>query len=106
MVEGDLEAAEIGQMVGAHRCDEIAFAAPLHPGPDHDRSAVGVVGAEIDGAVATQLLKPHEDVGLDVLDQMPQMDLPVGIGQGRGREDAADGGWGHGFHYGGGKREL
>jgi hypothetical protein len=50
---------------------------------------VRVVGAEVGGLVAAEFLKPHEDVGLDVLDQMPQMDVPVGIGQGGGDENAA-----------------
>jgi hypothetical protein len=38
-----------------------------------------------------ELLESHPDVGLDVLDQMPEMDMPVGIRQCGGNEDAAVG---------------
>ena len=57
------------------------FAAALLAGAHHDRRAVRVVGADVDGAVAAQLLEAHPDVGLDVLDQMAQVDVPVGVGQ-------------------------
>ena len=90
MIEADLEATEIGEVCLPHRGDQCMLAAALGLGPDHDRSAVRVVGAEINGLVATQLLEPHEDIGLDVLDQVPQMDVPVGVGQGGGDENTAD----------------
>ena len=35
---------------------------------DHDRRAVGVVGAHIHAAVAAHLLEPHPEVGLKILD--------------------------------------
>ena len=40
-------------------------------------------------AIAAQLLKANPDVGLDVLDQVAQVDVAVGVGQGRGDEDRA-----------------
>ena len=90
MIEVDLEAAEIGEVGLPHSGDQFTLAAALGLGADHDRGAVRIVGAEIDRLVTTQLLEPHEDVGLDVLDQMPEMDVPVGVGQGGGDEDAAN----------------
>ena len=59
----------------------------------------------IDAAVAAQLLKPDPNVGLDVLDQMAEMDMAVGVRQGGGDEDAA---CGHAYsgRFGGGKAEL
>ena len=89
MVEGHLEAGEVGQVGLPHRRDQVLLATALGPGPDHDRRAVGVIGAEIDHLVAAELLKPYEDIRLDVLDEVPEMDMPVGVGERRGDEDAA-----------------
>ena len=101
VVELDTEAGEVGEMVVAHRRDQIALGASLRPGPDHDRRAVGVVGAEIDRVVAAELLEADEDVGLDVFDEVAEMDLPVGVGERRGDEDPAVG---RGIHGGGRRR--
>ena len=81
MVEGDLEAGEVGLVGRPHGRDQILLAAPLGAGPDHDRRAVRVVGAEIDAVVAAELLEADEDVSLNVLDQMPEMDVAVGVGE-------------------------
>ncbi len=56
-------------------------------GANHDRRAVRVVGTDIDAAIAAQLLETHPDVGLDVLDQVPDVDRAVGVGQGTGDQD-------------------
>ena len=75
-----------------HVGDQRLFAAPFLPGADHDRRAVRVVGTHVDAAVAAQLLKAHPDIGLDVLDQMAEVDVPIGVGQGGGDEDLAPAG--------------
>ncbi len=41
----------------------------------------------VDAPVSAQLLKADPDVGLDVLDQMAEVDRTVGVGQGRGDQD-------------------
>ena len=64
------------------------FADAFLPGADHDRRAVRVVGADVDAAVADELLEAHPDIGLDVLDQMAHVDVAIGVGQGGGDEDA------------------
>ena len=95
MVELDLKAREVGEVGLPHRGDQLLLAAALGLRPDHDRGAVGVVGAEIDRPVPAQLLKPYEDVGLDVLDQVPEVNVAVGVRQGRGDENPAGAGCGH-----------
>jgi hypothetical protein len=80
VVEGDLEAGEVGEVRRPHRGDQLLLASPLGPGPDHDRRAVGVVGTQIDAALPAQLLEADEDVGLDVLDEVPEVDVAVGVG--------------------------
>ena len=41
---------------------------------EHDRRAVGVVGADVIAFVAAQFLEAHPDVGLHGLEQVAQMD--------------------------------
>ena len=90
MVEFHLEAGEIGEMVGTHSRDQILFGSPLGPGPDHDRRAVRVIGAEVDRVVSAELLEADEDVGLDVFDEVPEVILCVGVGLcGRDEDPAA-----------------
>ena len=67
----------------------VLFAASFLPGADHDRRAVRVVGADVNAAMPAQLLEPDPDVGLDVLDQMADVDMAIGVGQGGGHENAA-----------------
>ena len=58
----------------------------------HDRRAVGVVGADEAHRVAGHAPRAHPDVGLDVADQVAQVQRAVGVGQGAGDGDVA----GHG----------
>ena len=69
--------------------DQLLGADALLLGPQHDRGAMGVVGADVVHLVAAQSLEAHPDVGLDVLDQMAEVDGAVGVRQGGRDEDAA-----------------
>ena len=51
--------------------------------------AVGVVGAQVAAVVAAHFLETHPDVGLDIFDQVAEMDAAIGVGQGGGDEDLA-----------------
>ncbi len=55
----------------------------------HDRRAVRVVGADVVHLVPGHAHRPHPDVGLDVLEHVPEMDRAVRVGQGVGDEDLA-----------------
>ncbi len=91
VVELDIEAGEIAHVRLLHIGDQFFFGAAFLAGTDHDRGAVSIVGTDVNAAVAAQLLEPHPDIGLDILHQVPDMDVPVGIRQ-RGRnEDLARG---------------
>ena len=87
VVELDAEAGEVALVRLCHLGDQLLLAAPLLPGADHDRRAVGVVGTEVDAAVPAQLLEAHPDVGLEVLDQVADVDVAVGVRQGGGDEE-------------------
>ena len=89
VVEFDIEGGEVANMVFTHVGDEFFFAAAFLASSQHDRRTMRVVSAHIDDAMTTQLLKTHPDIGLDVLDQMPDVNLSVGVGQCRRDEDLA-----------------
>jgi hypothetical protein len=50
-----------------------------------------IVCTNVNAATASQFLKTNEDIGLDVFDQMPQMDVAVGVRQCRSHEHAFGG---------------
>ena len=89
IVELDVESSEIPDVSVPHFGNECFLAAAFFPRPNHDRRAVRIVGAEVDALVASQFLEAHPDVRLDVLDQMPDVDVPVGVGQGGCNEDSS-----------------
>ncbi len=95
VVEGHMEAGKIPRMLGMDAGDQLFGRDALLLGAQHDRRAVGVVGADIPALVAAHLLEAGPDVGLDVLDQVAEVDRAVGIGQGAGDEDLA----GHGAGF-------
>jgi hypothetical protein len=82
MVKGNLEATEVSQMILPHGSNQFLLRTALGPGTNHNGCAVGIVGAEVNGLIAAQSLEAGEDVSLDVLHQMPEMDMPVGVRKG------------------------
>ena len=55
----------------------------------HDRRTMRVVRADIDAGVAAHLLEAHPEIGLDVFDEMPEVDVAVGVRQGGGDDHFA-----------------
>ncbi|MNQ13942.1 hypothetical protein D3C85_268700 [compost metagenome] len=94
VVEVHQEIAEVGRVFGLDVGDQLFRGDAFFLGAQHDRRAVGVVGADVDGLIAAQFLEAHPHVGLDVLEHMAKVDGTVGIGQGAGNENLA--GFGHG----------
>jgi hypothetical protein len=70
---------------------------------DHDGRAVGVVGADKIHLVALHALEPNPNIGLDVLHDVADVELAVGVGQGGGDKQAA---LGHSKGFEGGWRAL
>ena len=56
---------------------------------NHDRRPVRVVGADEMHLVSLHALEPHPDVGLDVLHDVANVEMAVGVGKGGGDEQAA-----------------
>ena len=87
VVEFDVESGKIADMGLAHGGDQFFLAYALLLGPDHYRRAVRVVRANINAAMAAELLKTNPNVGLQVLHQMSDVDMAVGIRQSAGDQD-------------------
>ena len=91
VVELNPERCEVAEVRLPHVGDQRFFAPAFLTGTNHDGRAVRVVRADVDAAMASQLLEADPDVGLDVLDQMPQVNVAVGVGEGRGDKNASCG---------------
>ncbi|MNS42569.1 hypothetical protein D3C72_749500 [compost metagenome] len=91
VVERHQEAVEIALVLGPDAVDQLFRADAFLLGAQHDRRAVGVVGAHVIDLVAHHALEPDPDVGLDVLHQVADVDLAVGVRQGGCDEDATCG---------------
>ena len=89
IVERDAETGEIRLMLFADLADQLLRRNAFLLGTQHDRGAVGVVGADVMTFVAATFLEAHPDIGLDILQQMAQVDRAVGIRQSAGDEDLA-----------------
>jgi hypothetical protein len=92
VVERDVEAVEVRLAAGGDLRHEGLRREPGLLGGDHDRRAVGVVGADEVHLVPAHALEPHPGVGLDVLHHVADVEGGVGVGQGGGDEELA----GHG----------
>ena len=73
------EADKIGSVFCADLLDQRLGFKPGFCRPQHGCGAVSVVGADVVALVATQPLKTHPDVGLNVLQQMAHVNRAVGI---------------------------
>ncbi len=84
IVEVDLEIGEIPLVVRFHLGDLLFRGDAVFLGLEHDGGAVGIVSADIGALLATQFLEANPDVGLDVFQQMAQMNGAIGVGKGTG----------------------
>ena len=89
----DQETREVARVGLAHLLDQRFRRGALLLGLEHGRRAVGIVGADVGHLMAPQALETHPDVGLDVLEEVAQVDVAVGVGQSAGDEDST----GHGI---------
>ena len=85
-IKGDVEAREIAQVLLVHAGNQCFRGNAFLFGTQHDRRAVGIIGTDIGGVIADQVLEAHPHIGLDVFDQVTQVDGAVGVGQCRGNE--------------------
>ena len=89
IVETDQEAGEIARVLAMDALDQHLRRDALLLGAQHDRRAVRVVGADVPALVAEHLLEAYPDVGLDVFDEVAEVDRAIGVRQGGGDENLA-----------------
>ena len=85
----DQEALKIVAMFSTHAFNQDFRRGAFGLGLQHGRSAMSVIGADIDDAMATHFLVAHPDISLDVLQQMPDVDRAISVRQGACDEDAS-----------------
>ena len=104
VVEGDVEAVEVGLAAGRDIGHELLRRLAGLFSRDHDRRAVRIVGTDEVDLGARHSLEPHPDVGLDVFHDVADVEVAVGVRQGGGDEELALGGHGEGALSGNGVR--
>ena len=58
-------------------------------GVDHDGGAMGIVATDVEDVVADEFLEADPDIGLDIFDEVADVDGAVGVRQRRGDEDVS-----------------
>ena len=96
MIEADVEPVEALRPCGGNLRDQCFRGEPFGVRFQHDRCAVGVVGADEVKLVALHALEPHPDIGLDVFHDVADVKQPVRVGKRRRDEEATAAGRGGG----------
>ena len=89
VVKRNVKAVQIRLATGRDVCHELLGRFAGLFGGDHDGRAVRVVRAHKVHLVALHALEAHPDVGLDVLHDVADVEIAVGIRQGGGDEELA-----------------
>ncbi len=84
IIKGDIKRSEIRLMLGFNIGDLLLGRVTQLLGFEHDRCAVGIVGAYVSAVHTAQFLEAHPNVGLDIFHQMAEVNSTIGIGQGAG----------------------
>ena len=69
--------------------DELLGGNPLALRFEHDGRAVRVIRAHVVALMAAKFLKPHPNIGLHGLQDVPEMQRSIGVKQRAGDEDSA-----------------
>ncbi|OIQ66480.1 hypothetical protein GALL_519480 [mine drainage metagenome] len=87
VVKADVKTVQIGLAPGGNSGDKLLCSETGFFSGNHDRCAMRVIcTAEVHG-VAHHALVAHPDIGLDVLHDVANMEMTIGIGQGGGNEE-------------------
>ena len=89
VVELDIELGEVPLVGRLHVGNELGFAVACLSGAYHDCRAMGIVGTKVTAIVAEKFLKSDPDIGLQILDQMANVDMAIGVGQGGSDKNTA-----------------
>ena len=81
VVELDLEIGKVLQMFGMAAGNKLFRRNAFLARSDHYRSAMRIISANINAFVAAHLLKTHPKIGLDILNQVSDVNVSIGIRQ-------------------------
>ena len=87
LIVADEKALIGGAVFLGNPCDELLGRDAFGLRFDHDRGAVGILGADVEAIMALHALEANPDVGLDRLDDVAQVQWAVSVGQGARDED-------------------
>ena len=93
VVKTDVKAIQVRFTSGRNIGDELLRRFARLFGSNHDGRAVRVVRTAKVHRMALHALEPHPDIGLDVLHDVTDVEIAVGVGQRSGDEELA----GHGY---------
>jgi hypothetical protein len=93
--EFDLKIFEILGVISITFANELFRGDALLAGFDHDRGAMGVIGADEGAIVSAHFLKAIPEVGLQVFDQVANVNVAIGVGERASHQDITAGLCGH-----------
>ena len=80
-IKMDIKTRKVAQVLLMHAGDERLGCDAFLLGTQHDGCTVCVVGTDIRRVIADEFLEADPHIGLDVFNQMAEMDGAVGVGQ-------------------------
>ena len=80
MIERNVETGKVSFVGCLHIGDQFGLRSTLLTGTDHDGGPVRVVRAYEDTLTASKFLESNPNVGLDVFDQMTNVNMSIGVG--------------------------
>jgi hypothetical protein len=86
-IKVDKKIRKILDMVFPHPVNQFPGFNALLAGLEHDWGAVGIVSADIDTGISHHFLKSAPDFRLQIFNQMPNVNRPVGVRQGTGYQN-------------------
>ena len=89
VVELDLEVSEVPLVVRFDLRNLLLRGDAVFFRLEHDGGAMGIVGAHVDALLTAQFLETDPDIGLDVFQQVAQVNGAIGVGKGTGHQDFA-----------------
>src|SRR5690554_634430 len=89
VIKADVEPGEILLMFFTDPVNQLLGRDAFPLGTEHNGGAVGIIGANVVASVASHILIAHPDIGLNVFQQMAQVNGAVGVGQCAGNQNIA-----------------
>ncbi len=87
VIKGDIKVAKVCAVFFANIGDKLFGGDAIGLSLEHNRRAVGVVGANVVALVAAHALKACPDIRLNIFDHVTKVNGAIGVGKGGSSED-------------------